>query len=229
MRLLPVFFLMVAAGATVTALSTTQDPKQDPSTRPSTAHEPIGKPSASEADGLLATWLMVDSNNEVALAQLAQQKAQDPEVKQFAQKMMDEHRQMTQKLQPFASSVGVAGLSRDTTTPGQARTEPDTGRPRDAGSSRDVGGFDHVGLIEELGAQCLSSTRKELESKAGADFDRCYMGAMVGAHMKANDMLTVFQRHSSSQLKSVLADGQKTVAAHLQHAKDLSKKLDETR
>jgi hypothetical protein len=53
------------------------------------------------------------------------------------------------------------------------------------------------------------------------------MGMMLGGHMKANDMLTVFQRHaSSSELKSLFADGQSTVVAHLRHAKELVKKLE---
>ena len=94
-----------------------------------------------------------------------------------------------------------------------------------AGASMDQQ-FDHGALIQELGKQCLETARKELESKSGPEFDRCFMGAMVAGHMHANDMLTVFQRHASPELKNVLGEAQRTVAAHLQQAKDISKRLD---
>ncbi len=196
---------------------------------------------ATKGDGLLAGWLAVDSHNEIVLAQIAQQKAQDSEVKQFAQKMIDDHRQMAQKLQPFATAAGFAPAlassgstqtdrdrDRDTRNPDDLRDrdrERDMdSRPREAGFSNEQ--LDHVALIQELGKQCLDSARRELEQKSGAEFDKCYMGMMVGEHMKANDMLTVFQRHASSDLKNVLAEGQSTVIAHLRHAKSLVKKLD---
>ena len=184
----------------------------------------------NQEDGFLAAWLLIGNENEIALAQLAQSRSQDATVKAFAQKMIDDHRAMGQKLQRFASGVGyVAAAKTPPTSPPQPagevrakeRATSDTGTPSTSG-----GGLDHVALFQELGQQCLDSSRKELESKSGAEFDKCYVGMALGGHMKTNDMLTVFQRHASSDLKSVLAEGQKTVQAHLQHAKDLCKSLE---
>lgn len=45
---------------------------------------------------------------EIQLGQLAQQKAQNPEVKQFAQMMVDEHTKAQTELQQAASAAGVA-------------------------------------------------------------------------------------------------------------------------
>jgi len=45
--------------------------------------------------------------NEIKLSQLAEQKATDPAVKAFAQKMVAEHNKMSMSMQPFAASWGV--------------------------------------------------------------------------------------------------------------------------
>ncbi|HEY4049165.1 MAG TPA: DUF4142 domain-containing protein [Acidobacteriaceae bacterium] len=54
----------------------------------------------------LATAAQSDVN-EIKLSQLAEQKATDPAVKAFAQKMVAEHNKMSMSMQPFAASWGV--------------------------------------------------------------------------------------------------------------------------
>ena len=48
------------------------------------------------------------NESEIALAQLAQQKAQNPEVKNLAQMLQQEHQQSQEKLQAIASAHGIA-------------------------------------------------------------------------------------------------------------------------
>ncbi len=220
MRFSPLFLVITAAGTTFTAITSQQEPAQQPP-RSSTAQEPSST-STEQNDAILATWLLVDNNNEVALAELAQQRAENPEVKQFAQKVVTAHRQMGEQLQPFAAP-GLSAPAADS----KGLAGGTDGRPQEASASKAAiaDELDHLALLEELGDQCLSSARKELEQKQGPDFDRCFMGMAVGGHMKVNDAMTVFQKHVSAQLKGVITDGQKTVQMHLQHAKDLSKQL----
>ena len=45
--------------------------------------------------------------NEIKLSQLAEEKATNPAVKAFAQKMVAEHNKMSMNMQPFAASWGV--------------------------------------------------------------------------------------------------------------------------
>jgi putative membrane protein len=45
--------------------------------------------------------------NEIALSQLAEQKATNPAVKAFAEKMVTEHTKMTESMKPFADSWGL--------------------------------------------------------------------------------------------------------------------------
>jgi putative membrane protein len=227
--------LIVAAGTIPAALTLSQTDKSQtdkPQTdNPQTTRTDPSKTHAGKADGLLATWILNASNAEVTLGQLAEQKSQNSEVKAFAKKMVDDHRAFNQKLQSHASSMGSSSMSErmpedatKTNPQDMSKANPADKRPAESGFAMD--GFDHVALIKELGEQCLSSAKRELESKSGAEFDRCYMGMMVGEHSKVNDMLTVFQRHASGELKNVLAEGQKTVQAHLQHARSLKEKVD---
>jgi putative membrane protein len=54
----------------------------------------------------LATAAQSDQN-EIALSQLADQKATNPAVKAFAGRMVKEHTQMTESMKPFADSWGL--------------------------------------------------------------------------------------------------------------------------
>ena len=54
--------------------------------------------------------------NEIALSEVAEQKATDPAVKAFAKKMVTEHKQMTDSMKPFAEKWGInppTGLDSD--------------------------------------------------------------------------------------------------------------------
>ena len=55
----------------------------------------------------LATAAQSDQN-EIALSKLAVDKATNPDVKAFAQKMVDEHEKMTDSMKPFAESWGLS-------------------------------------------------------------------------------------------------------------------------
>jgi len=212
--------LPIALFAVTAAFSPFLQTPAEKGTPPAAAQGARGtNPDAKQTDELLGTWLRVGGENQVALCELALQRASSPEVKAFAQQMLDEHRGMLAKLQPFASSSGAI----DAGAPARP-TDPKGSRPGAGGAPSS--GFDHAGLLTELGAQCLESSRKELMQKQGAEFDRCFVGMAIGSHMGANDMLTVFQRHASPSLAPVLADSQRVVATHLQHAKELAKKLE---
>jgi len=45
--------------------------------------------------------------NEIALSKLAEEKASNPDVKAFAEKMVTEHEQMTDSMKPFAEKWGL--------------------------------------------------------------------------------------------------------------------------
>jgi predicted outer membrane protein len=81
-------------------------------------------------------------------------------------------------------------------------------------------------IKEEIAQQCLASAQRELEQKSGKEFDQCFMGLQIAAHMKMADSLTVFQRHASGELKTTLGEGLQTTQQHLAKAKEIMKALD---
>lgn len=228
-------------------------PRPQPST-PSAAEQSDARTGrgGAESDSLLASWLLIDNNNGIALARIAVQKAKSNEIKQFAQKMVDEHSSFVQKLQPFANVNSKGGRIGEQGNQGnkdrgatEGRNPNESGNSeRDAGKTgRDVsvtqrqateasgarqvasavGSFDHMALIRDLGTKCLESHTKMLNEKSGADFDRCYLQMQVGAHVKSVDTLEVFRTYASERLRPALDEGLKTVQAHLEHAKTLCK------
>ncbi len=186
------------------------------------------------SDAILATWLHVASTNEVALAQIAVKQGQHADVRAFAQKMIDDHTAFAAKLQPFtvANAAGANEAGRKDNEAGRKdrkETEP-AKNPAEASSTRghEAGAFDHSALIRDLGKKCAQSATAMLTGKTGAEFDRCYMRMQVASHVQGADMVEVFRTYATQNLDPTLAAGQKTIAAHLEHAKTLCKQVDTT-
>jgi predicted outer membrane protein len=253
--------LVVTAILCLAAASTAQDDRNKPQARPVDA----GTTAASQNDHILAQCLIVDNENEIALAELAKQRASSDEVKQFATRMITDHQQMISKLSSFTSGAMPTERSgHDTDRPGE-RTGADKQNPSDRNPtgqnptdrnptgqnptgqnptgqnppSHDANMRDHdtmmhgtkdtldlVSLKRELGRKCLESAKKELMSKTGAEFDRCYMGQQIGAHMMVADELEVFRNYASEKFRQGLTDALPTVQEHLQHAKSIAEKLE---
>ncbi len=194
--------------------------------------------ASATTDGYLAKWISVGQSSTVELSRFAESRATDPEVKRFATNMLADHQALMLKLAPFVKSMGRSGAI-EAGAPSDLGRQPErrngdqnpADRPQDDRSGRDAGSreggdLDHAALFDELGRQCVLSSRKELETKQGAEFDRCYVGMMVMSHKIDNDALTVFQRHSTPEFRSVLADAQRKTEGHLSTAKDFMQRLE---
>jgi putative membrane protein len=73
--------------------------------------------AATDDDKKFLAMAAQSDQNEIALSKLAEQKATNPAVKAFAEKMISEHTQMTESMKPFADSWGLtapAGPDPDT-------------------------------------------------------------------------------------------------------------------
>jgi putative membrane protein len=65
------------------------------------------QPQQSPGDQMFVRETMEGDNAQVAMSQLAQQKSQSDDVKQFGQKMVQIHTQLNEQLQPAAKQLGV--------------------------------------------------------------------------------------------------------------------------
>lgn len=253
---IPHSVLALACLAILSPVHAQNQPPRPTQPERTTPQEPATGDVAADTDRILASWVMVANNNEVALAQMAQQGAQDREVKDFAAMLVQDHGEFGRKLQRWSSvrpETG-AGITDPTGRTGGGRRDADdtgrtgsdttgtggtgtTGNPGDptsaAGRPRDASGtrtttdrIDHIALLQELGRKHLASAQKALREKQGADYDRCFVQMQVMAHVGLLDKLEVFANHASPELKKELQGCQDKVKSHLEKAKQLAKRLE---
>lgn len=233
--------------------------------------QPGAAGQSQEVEQFFANCLLKQNQGEVELSELALQHAQNPEVKQFAQQMIKDHRQMIQQLQqvagtqagatPATSSTSASssersstdassssseksnkaapandlpGSSTATATTSQSGTAGETAATQAADSTRSLtaaaGSNDAVGQIgqieQQIAERCMQMAKEELQQKQGADFDKCYIGSAVGAHMHVLAALEVLSQSSQGELAKIAQSAQPTVQQHLDHAKDLMKQIE---
>jgi len=187
------------------------------------APAPTGQPGLQvqgnpSSDHTLEQWLIIDNEGEIELAKFAQNKSQNEEVQGFARMMIQDHTDFVNNLRTFHQKHAPAqgGPFGSRPTGAQAAAQP---RPA---------GFDVVGLKRQLSKQCLATFKEEFGNLEGRQFDTCYMGHQMAAHLHMLDTLKVFKQHASPELADLIAQGIETTEDHLMHARKMMKELDGT-
>jgi predicted outer membrane protein len=194
----------------------------------------------NKLDQHLAACLTLGNQEEIALAQFAQERAQNPQVKQFAQMMIEEHQQAVSQLQKAVPQLASLNLqlkgaegstergaetstTRATTNEQAASTTDGAQRAKSAQGSADPQMLELGRAIKE---ECLALTQAELGRKQGADFDKCYIGQQLVSHTAMLAELKAGQRFASNQLKPVLQQGAQMAEHHLAQARTIMEQLD---
>jgi predicted outer membrane protein len=198
--------------------------------QPANESAPVATSEAvkSHGDRMLAHCLIVENRGEVELAQFAGGRTQNVEIKQFTQRMIDDHTKLLSSLEKFGGTAAAAagGQSPANNAAQQPATSPVPGATGALPGHAMKSPFDFAALKEELGRQCVTSAKAELDQKQGAEFDKCYLGLALCAHKHAVDAITVFRNHASPEFRQVLDEALPVVQAHKEHALQLMKKLD---
>src|SRR5262249_27438305 len=137
-------------------------------------------------------------------------------VKSFAKSMVKDHEKCIDELSKFTT---VTYRDRDTSSSAKG---PKTTANADVNNPWAV----QAQLSHEMADECLASVNKELGNKSGDEFDECYIGMQIGAHMHMIDELKVLERHASPSLQSILKEGRETAEKHLAKAKEIKKSMD---
>jgi putative membrane protein len=154
--------------------------------------------NSTEVNHFFAKCLATANKGEIEMNQWAQDRAQRPEVKQFAEQMVRDHQDLAQQLNRIAN---------------QQQTSQNTALSR-------------VGEIERsIGQQCQQMVRAKLEEKPEGEFDQCYVGAQIGAHIHLLAALEVIGQQTTGDLQQVAREAQPVVESHLQHAEQLAQQL----
>jgi len=181
---------------------------------------------------------------EVALAQLAQQRASSPQVKQYAQMLLSDHEKMNNQIEQLAQQKGVKISSMsdedmNESTSGEsssARGTGNYGQTGTAAATTGAGGTTTNGTPAATASTNSDMSRhhgmagmhedrtyRELASKSGSDFDHAYLKDMVDDHQKDVKM---FQKEAKDakdpDLRSFASAQVSTLQQHLERAQALT-------
>lgn len=183
----------------------------------------------TDISSFIASCLLIGNQEEVAIAQLGVDRAENPEVKQFAQMLIDDHQKAIQKLQQHAKpGVGLTASSSASDQAPSPTAQQYTANRQDLNrGTSNSGTVDQILQLHQQAAQeCLSMTKSMMEEKQGAEFDKAFAGMQVGAHVGMLAKLKASERHASPELASIIQESQQTVQNHLEQAKQLCKQLE---
>jgi len=178
--------------------------------------------------------LLSKNQAEVELGEFAQQQSQSPQVKEFAQMVVQDHGKLVQQLKQLAGTQGTAnrtdGQLGERTQPAAARNaagqnaaEPSTAIRATANNTA----VDQLLALEkQIVERCTQAAKEELQQKQGAEFDKCYIGGQIGGHMHMLAALQVIQQDGPEQLRQIAQEAQPTVQMHLDQAKEIMKQLE---
>jgi predicted outer membrane protein len=81
-------------------------------------------------------------------------------------------------------------------------------------------------IMEEVDRNMQQALVRDLSSKQGNEFDRCYLSGQLFGHIWVAEALKTFQRDASPQLKPILQEGLQASEQHLTHIKSLLARLE---
>lgn len=157
----------------------------------------VGQTNA-EVDHFLANCLQIKNHGEIELNRFAAGRAENADVKQFAEQMVQDHEKLAQRLAQVANN-------------------------RSTGENAVLNRV--LEIDRDIAKHCVQQAEDKLQQKTGAEFDRCYLAAQIGGHMQMLSALDVISQQATGELQTVAKDARSTVAAHLQHAEQLADQL----
>jgi predicted outer membrane protein len=175
--------------------------------------------------------------DKIALGELAVEKGESDEVKQFGRALIADHRAADAAVTKFAKKENVE-LRGENATLGKSEKEAIEGAP---GKGKAVSGDDSGKSTEKAAkednaeatgkgihsAECEKAFN-ELKAKSGADFDRAFSKKMAEGHDKSVEMLNrVKQNQSLAAIHPLIDELKPTFEKHAKLAHDLEMKVNQ--
>ncbi len=168
----------------------------------------MGRNGKQDVDLFLIPCLINANNGEVTLANIATQKAQSNDVKEFAQQMIKDHSAAAKEFEQLQANMKQ-----------QLRPQNPNNTPVAAALFE---------VNQEIEQTCLNNAQRELEQQSGANFDRCYIGMQVGMHSQLASVVSVLKnRVTSPEFKKAIEGTSQVVDRHLEQAKKIMKELEQ--
>jgi predicted outer membrane protein len=223
-------------------------PAANPGTEARNPADPAGQPAeTSHVDQMVADQLLEMSRGEVELANFALKHSQNEEVRRFAQMMVQDHTNLNNQLERFASpglrgnadrpagqpgtntapppaTTGAPGATIGT-PPGAATAPPAATDTREATDNKANGDQIGIQVCEDISRNIGAGVEKELSQFQGIDFDRAYIGQQFWGHVVFMGAARGAENHVSANLKQVLNEGTTTAGKHLEDCRKLIRDL----
>jgi putative membrane protein len=222
--------MVIAAMLTIglfASLGLAQEPTQDPAMKKEPMKQDSMKNDSMKKDGSSALassdkkFIMEATHGgmmEVELGKLGVEKASSPDVKQFAQRMVDDHSKANDELMQLASQKGVTlshGDHQATMSNTASGMTESTGTGHSSSADKD-----HQAMMKG------QAVKDKLSKLSGADFDREYMSMMVKDHVKdVKEFEEASSKAKDADLKAWAAKTLPTLREHLQMARDVNSKV----
>lgn len=203
------------------------------------ANKPIvGDQANQQASQQVATLLAICNQKEVKLAELAKNKSENKDVKEFAEMMIKDHSESLRKLAQHGGQSGLGMTSapqpanrtteNTTTTTNQGNVAATQGRPttgQTSATSRD--GLDFVAVQRQAAQLCLDNAQKKWSEEKAAECDMAYIGAQVVAHEEMIVQAKALRPYASPELQKEIDNSIQTAEQHRDEAHKIIKKLGE--
>jgi predicted outer membrane protein len=175
----------------------------------------------SIVDRRMATYLMIDHQAEVDLAEFAAAHGQAQAVKRYAHDVAQDYAAFAKHWDEKTGGQFTA-IARRISTTGDASADGALGenQPRSAfplvNMERTL-----LNIKVEVTAQCAHAVRAELETIAPAEFDSTYLGSQIHRQIQNAATLKVLQRYATPRMVPILEDAAKLAQHHLDNARSL--------
>ena len=165
------------------------------------------KQQTRDFDASLAEALAFGNQAEIAVSELAKDRVQTPQVRDFAQTMVQEHTKVLNRLEEFAPEL--TDIRRVSVESGDNPTA--SAKNKNAHSSMEQ-------IWTEAAARCLNKTLEGMKAEQGLDFDWAYVNQQCFAHTKMLSELEAMRGQGSEEFNQIVEDA---VAATKKHKQKL--------
>jgi len=203
--------------------------------------EPVGDVSpqgGASMQNFLVTKLMLCNKAEIELGQMATDQAQNEDVKAYAEKLVNDHRQLNEKLTQFQAGMKRQAGQASQRQGNQAQVKSQQGQQIQPGkdAKQDQPGQAQQGQERQVPQQLTSIVQKTadaqlqmakemLQEQKGQDFDMAYLGLKVVSHAQALAELRAIENIGSPEFQQLVKTAEEKVSGHLEQAKSLAKKV----
>ena len=179
-----------------------------------------GVVTPAENDARILAWLKTDCDSITKCAEDAVSRASSDDVKQYAQRVVDEHKKWHQTFKDFKKN--------DNRTSAYVPPADKTARVvQDDGASRDgrvaYSPTDFLDVKRKVCSHMEKVGEKAMKDLKGAEFDRAFIKHMEFGHEAAIASIDAVRGNASKELAENLDKAKEAMQSHLDKAKELCK------